>query len=149
MNTVQYEMSRGRRALLAGSGALLAGAAALAATGTLPADANPDAELLAFCVEAEALYRRIHDLYPGGATPIADDDERTVALLPLDDEAQRLADQIYEMEATSLAGHRARARVVLGYHKDFDSFESELARQGIDGLILVALVRDLVGEAAL
>ncbi len=148
MRTEQLQPSRTRRAMLAGSGALVAGGAALAASSALPAGANPDAELLALCVRADALYRRFRDLHSDGPEGIEDDDDRLVVLLPLYEEEKRLADEIFGMRAISLADHRARARLVVAYHGGFEYFENDVYDVGADGLYLAALVRDLAAEGA-
>jgi len=148
MKTAELEPNPGRRGVLAGTAALLVGGAAAAAISASPALAD-DAELLALCARAESLYRRFHDFYAGGAHPIADEDEREVALQPLYDAEEDIGHEIFNMTAKTLAAHQARARVVLAYHGDFDDFKNSVVNHGTDGRVLAALIRDLTAEFVL
>jgi len=148
MKAAKPELIPGRRALLTGSGVLLAGGAALAVISPLPAGADPDAELLALCARAEAICRRYHEIHSDGQAGIEDDDARALAVLPLYDEEKQIAQQIFGMRATSLASHRARARLAIIYHGGFEFFKDDVYNVGADGLYVASLVRDLAGEGA-
>jgi hypothetical protein len=133
--------------MLAGTAALLAGGA-FAGIGGSPAVANADAELVALCASVESAYGKIHDCYPGGATAIADDAERDAVIDPLYIQAQALLRKTFEIEATSLAGHRARARAIVSYYEIYDEFEDAIRGYGPEGVVIAALVRDLLGKDA-
>ena len=117
----------------------VAGVAPRAAGAALP---HPDAELLAACAAADAIQARIDALW---ADPVLvkDDARRDPLVAALDAEEEPFLEQVYELTATTLAGHMARARTLAGWDK-------ETFKPGgcWNDLLAAALVRDLVGEAS-
>ena len=132
-----------RRRLLATAAGL---AAALAPAAALAAASSPDAELIRLCGEFDALQRRILALYPEGATPIEDDNERAEAIAPLSDAQDELLDRICALRATTPAGIKARAKTLVLFVPD----KAECADDEggyVDERMIAALLRDLVGRA--
>ncbi len=100
----------------------------------------PDAELLTACAAADAIQARIDALW---ADPVlvADDARLNPLVRALEEEEEPFLDQVYVLQAQTLAGHRARARTLALWDK-------ETFRSGgsWNELLASALVRDLIGE---
>jgi hypothetical protein len=133
-----------RRGILAGSGtALLAGGAALAGMGMQRVQvASPDAELIRLCAEFGRLEETVDELYQHGETPI--ENEEAVAC-QIYDRQNEIAHQTYDMKDTTLEGARARAKAIMMYH-GADFFDAYFVGHGLDGVLITAMIRDLVGE---
>ena len=137
-NTLKTAPSR--RAMLTGSGALLAGVtgflAAAAAPGAVQAAESPDAELLAATSKYFEAERLLDEKY--GEEDIEYED-------PLLTEISDSVETIINARASTLEGHRARARAITFYHPSL--IDTQRA-QGGDEAMIAALLRDLVGEVA-
>ena len=140
-----------RRALLAGSGAVLvaAGAALVAeglgnALGAAP-DASPDAELIRLCAEFEVIEHEVIALPDDDLMLDEKTRPRPDAGDLLFDKQHELAARIYEVRSVTLEGLRARAKAVRTYN-GVALTDAYLCKLGLDGVILAALVRDLIGE---
>jgi hypothetical protein len=128
------------------TGGALAGVAA-AASGAVAAHAgveqgDHDDGLVELCSQFDDLERQINQFYSGGPAFIADDDAREAAQEPLWAVQERLLQEICGWRASTLAGHRARARSVAAYHGRY--METTLRKFGTDGQLLAALCRDLL-----
>jgi hypothetical protein len=145
-------MSTTRRGMIeaAGSAGLLAIAAvcfakpeALAAA---PAE-HPDADLIAACAafdDTEHRFKGYHGEGAFAALRIKDDDERDIALDAMAAERDALLERIWDLEATTIEGFRARARTAKLYHAGVIE-NVERCQCGEDETMLYALVRDLLG----
>lgn len=112
----------GRRQILGGAAAALAAAALGAGTKAAQATpkasapwASPDAELIAACdrfAELEHRTRRILDEAPDTHEG---DDAADAAIDPIREEQAAILDRVYEMEAKTWDGVRARLRMTVAY----------------------------------
>lgn len=128
-----------RRTALRGSLAAIAAGLAVpwrshAAT-TLP---DADAELIRLCAEFDRVERSRIALHEGD-TQIEDDDERDLAMAPLNDQQDEMAPLIWDTQASTLEGVRAKARsFALSYPEfleDDDSWDKEF---------IASILRDLL-----
>jgi hypothetical protein len=106
---------------------------------------HPDAELMAACAAYDAAERRFLSFYHGPDF-IENDDEREVAMEPINAERQRLVTLICGLRATTLEGHLARIRVVMLEDLDLDPAEDAQSRYHNENL-RGALLRDLAEHA--
>ncbi len=136
-----------RRGVLAASGAALLGGAAVLGTAGKARVASPDAELIALCEEHAALSRLYHARHDPKQPLfyIKDDNERSAANEPGHEAQTALVERIYDIRATTMEGHMARAKLFIAYN--FGDYEENLCSNGDDFAVLAALVRDLAGEA--
>jgi hypothetical protein len=108
---------------------------------TTPPD--PDAELIAACAAFDRLEQTWWDFHDGGAHPIEDDDERAIALAPLQQQQDEIVPLIWATEARTMAGVRAKARSWLLFSPEiFDDVTSW------DERFRASIIRDLAGAAA-
>ncbi len=111
-DVIQSRAATSRRSLFAGVPAvLLAGAVAAPA---LAAAAHPDAELIRLCAEFDALEIQHETLFEG-STRIDDDEERGVALEPIETAQKALLDRICHLPICTLDGARALASTYFLY----------------------------------
>jgi hypothetical protein len=83
-------------------------------------------------------------IYPGGATPIADERERDRAQEPITDMQAPLVDRICALRATTLAGHSARGAALVAWAADhLDADEDACWNERL----LAAALRDLSAGA--
>jgi hypothetical protein len=135
---------RSRRGILAASAALLATGGAVVPA--LASAANPDAELIAMCdrfVATEAEWRRLGDIACELEDTAPDTPEHAAAeaaftALERDDD---LLDQIAATPALTLAGMRAKARVVHAFYTP-DPPDNAV----VDG-VMWSIVTELAGVA--
>jgi len=73
-------------------------------------EVDADAELIRLCAEFDRLQRIWWSLHDGAAMAIEDDDERAIALLPLQAQQNQIAPLIWETQARTLDGVRAKVR---------------------------------------
>jgi len=141
-DTIQSKSATSRRSLFAGVPAvLLAGAVAAPA---LAATAYPDAELIRLCAEFDALEIQ-HEAFFEGSTRIDDDEERDVALEPIETAQEALLDRICHLPICTLDGARALAATyVLYIAKQADQLPTQYWDQRFER----AIVRGLVGGQA-
>ena len=138
-----------RRALF-GTGAGLSLAGSAAAAPLLTADtANPDAELIRLCADCDAVQAKIDAIWAQKMThlpnpeQIAIEDVRTAAQQPFLEQMDPLLERVCKLQATTLQGHAARARTLLGWDKDPCWVDDYCWNSQLIG----AIVRDLVGAA--
>ncbi|MDT8261994.1 hypothetical protein RQ832_01920 [Roseomonas sp. DSM 102946] len=131
-------MTAPRRAFLA----LLPVSAVPATAAGLP-QPSPDAELIRLCRAFDDLEGCIQALYEDGATPIVDDDERSVAIEPLRERQAPILDRICALRATTPEGVRARAWTLRKW--DVDLMSDGHQGDANDRLIR-ALILDLTGD---
>ncbi len=140
----------GRRALFGGAAALATVAAPTTGEATGAVAPHPDADLIAACARFEALeWQSLGYFY--GPHRIKDDDEMDKANKPIFSAEEAEIDAIYGSVATTLDGHRARARAALVWEPDkayavADRWEESRADDHLSAQIEVALLRDLVGK---
>ena len=136
---IQSKSAASRRSLFAGvPAALLAGAVAAP---TLLAAAHPDAELIRLCAEFDALEIQ-HEAFFEGPTRIDDDEDRDVALEPIETAQKALLDRICHLPICTLDGARALASTYLLYiAKQADQLPTQYWDQRFER----AIVRGLVG----
>jgi hypothetical protein len=128
-----------RRAMLTGSAALLTGVTAFLATqDTAP---NPDAELIRLCAEIDALEDKLDSFTLKGAT-LEEEQAQDKLAQPFAAEQEPLIARLCEMPAITIEGIQARARTLVRYAPDWKNKSG-----GYDGLMIAALLRDLIGEA--
>lgn len=130
-----------RRGILAGIGGALLGGAAVQASQS--STSGPDAELIGLCAKFDALQRRILDSYSRGANYIEDDEERREFIEPLGEIQEELLDEIVELRAVTAEGFVARAKMLRLYDQDMFN---PLNCSGWDDMMMLALIRDMVGE---
>jgi hypothetical protein len=123
----------------------LAKAMAIPVTPVPPLGTHPDTELMAACAAFDGVERRLLSFFYGTGA-IEDDDEQREALLPIEEERDRIVRLICSLRATTLEGHLARARVVM--LEDLDLNPAEDAESSyLNVSLLGALLRDLAEHA--
>ncbi len=120
--------------------------------GQHPTDANgpstpesDDEELITVCAEFDAIEAHINAHYSGGALEIKDDEERDIAILPMQEAQEPLLDRIVALRATTLDGFMARARTLAGW--DVEATRKIGEDNYLNERMLAALLRDMVGKA--
>lgn len=83
---------------------------AAAAMASTQSDDGADAELIALCEAFDRLQRTWSDYHDGGAHPIEDDNERAIALAPLEAQQASIAALTWATKARTLAGAQAKAQ---------------------------------------
>ncbi len=79
---------------------------------------DPDAELLARCVEFESHQRQWLSLFVGGPNEIKDDDQRNAALILIEEMTVPLLDQIRRLRAGTMGGIVAKLRALALFDPD-------------------------------
>jgi hypothetical protein len=133
-----------RRGLLGGSAA--AALVPAVAHASAPADGNSDADLIRACREFDTLERRVLDLYSKGSLPIADDAERDLAIVPLQEQQRALLDRICAIRAKTIDGMTARAKTLTLFAAD-DVTDPNDPEDYWPQRMGAAVVRDLAGRA--
>ncbi len=140
----------GASTLAALCGAAFAGAVVLPDPGeAFPPPASPDAELIRFCAECDALQGQVDALWAdrmthlSNAEQIAIEHVRDAKQQPFLEQMDPLLERICEMRATTPQGHAARARTLLQWDKNPIWTHDECWNSQLIG----AIVRDLVGAA--
>ena len=136
-----------RRELLGAVG--FSGLAAVAAAGfarpdqsAIPAQASPDAELIALCARFDELERQINATFG----TMEDEHAEDVLRVPMQEAQELLFERIMSLRATTIEGHRARAAM---YRLWYDPLEGEgRPERNWAGRLAWALVRDVLGETA-
>ena len=103
---------------------------------------SADAALVELCVACDALTRQSEALWQG-ATRIADDDVRSLALTRLADQQVLLLEQLCDACPTTTYGHAVRARTLLLWDKD----PCWTRPACLDEALAAAVVRDLARSA--
>ena len=109
-------------------------------------DAHPDGELLAACRAGAVLWQRQHAAFYGD-TRIVDDDERDRLLEPLWALADPVLHRVYDLPATTLDGHRARAAILLAWDAG-TLLGAAAADDLIEARLTLALAVDLLGSGS-
>jgi hypothetical protein len=146
-DTTTMRVAPGRRGLLGGAAALLAGAAAVTLPrAALATGAGPDAVLirmvdilLALDAKTSKMWEELDDLPRATAEIIRERDIR-----PLLDAEWEMRMEIAGMQATTLDGFRAKARLVQCYNNCAPGF----ADLGNDDALAWSLANDLLGVAS-
>ncbi len=133
-------MTARRRAFLA----LLPVPAVPATAAGLP-QPSPDADLIRLCHAFDDLEDSVQALYEDGATPIADDEERKVAIEPLRERQDALLGRICSLRASSAAGIKARAWTIRKWDVDLILYGHD---GGTNDRLIRALILDLTGDQA-
>jgi hypothetical protein len=131
-----------RRSLLSAIGAAVlapAGVGAVAACERRSHAPGMDAELIRLCEAFDLLERQRLELFDGPSA-INDDEDRTVADLPLEAKQAELLDVIFEIPATTMAGVIARAKSIFLY--DAELLNPNYLHDPKDRMV-AALVRDM------
>ena len=126
-----------RRAMLAGIAAM-----PVLAMMAAPAEAcaHPDAALLEVCRQYDALTDKIRAFYEG-PNRIEDDRQRMAAIDPYATRQEELLEDLTYLRATTLEGLQARARTLAKWCPDIWTEWTE----GMDDMMVLAIVRDLLG----
>ena len=149
--TCRAVSSYSRRELISGSLlAVLSGAAFAAAVlapdydGPAMTDMRPpaDAVLVELCVACDVLQQQADALWQG-ATRIADDDARDIALMRIADRQVPFLKRLCELRPTTPRGHAMRARTLLLWDKD----PCWTRPACMDEALAAAVVRDLAKSA--
>ncbi len=151
LGTCRAVSASSRRELVGGSLLAALSGAAFAAAILLPdrdksaaADMVPaaDAGLLELCAACDALTHRAEALWQG-ATRIAHDDARDLALMRLDERQAPLLEQLCKLHPVTSRGHAARARTLLLWDRD----PCWTRPACLDETLAAAVVRDLARSA--
>ncbi len=115
-----------------------------------PTAENPDAELIGLCARCDVLQQQVDALHVRPSDDMTIDQEiaweqaRDVRIKPVSDQQEELFERICELRVTTMQGHVARARTLVGWDKevcrpgDYHSWSEQLVG---------AVVRDLVASA--
>ena len=151
LGTCRAVKASSRRELVGGSLLAALSGAAFAVAILLPnrdesaaADRAPsaDAALIELCAACDALTHRAEALWQG-ATRIADDNARDLALTRIADQQVPLLEQLCELRPTTPRGHAVRARTLLLWDKD----PCWTRPACLDEALAAAVVRDLARSA--
>lgn len=103
-----------------------------------PLGQHPDLELLLLCQSFCILEEQVDAL----TAAIPNEEEKNAAIRPLENKQSDMLGRIYQIQATTIDGHVARARAAVAWAPDLLG-EGEGATHMV---ILTALLRDLLGE---
>ena len=140
-----------RRELIGGSLLAALSGAAFATAVLVPDHNDPamtdmtplaDTVLVELCVVCDVLQRQADDLWQG-ATRIADDDARDLALMRIADRQVPLLKRLCELRPTTPRGHAVRARTLLLWDRD----PCWTRPACLDEALAAAVVRDLARSA--
>ncbi|MGI4798041.1 MAG: hypothetical protein ACRYG8_29125 [Janthinobacterium lividum] len=137
-------------AALAGGGAVPSVASLSKLHGTSLAAEDMDAELIGLCARCDMLQDQVDALHVRPSddmtieAEIAWEQERDVLVQPICDRQEELFERICELRATTMQGHVARTKTLLGWDRDLcrPSDHHCWSEQ-----LVIAVVRDLAASA--
>jgi hypothetical protein len=123
----QQIASPSRRSMLTGTATALAGLAALTATGALTAIASDttDSKLVALCDEFIAVDKHVWSM-AGENETIVTEEIREAAQEPFFDRICQIANEVAETKSATLAGHAAKARLLVALNDDSGNYKKVL-----------------------